>query len=204
MEINEKFMFVNIREYLAQGDDEKVGESELMRMISDFSCTRNPDVEHFLKKSAVDFTRKNQSVTYLVLDMEDGALVGYFSIALKPLTVRDETVSNTVKRKIKRISDFDEQTNSYTMSAYLIAQIGKNYANSLSKRITGSELLELAWSVIEDMQYMGGGTVVFLEANDEESLLLFYQNNKFRQFDTRLTSSNIDNRHELIQLLRLL
>ena len=204
MEINDKFMFVNIREYLAQGNNEKVGEPELMRMISDFSCPKNPDVERFLKKSSVDFTRKNQSVTYLVLDMEDGALVGYFTIALKPLTVRDETVSNTAKRKIKRISEFDEQTSSYTMSAFLIAQLGKNYTNNFCKRITGAELLELAWSVIEDMQYMGGGMVVFLEANNEERLLSFYQDNKFRQFDTRLMASDADNPHELIQLLRIL
>lgn len=204
MEASDKFMFVNIREYLAEGDNDKVGEPELLRIISDFSCPKNPDVEHFLKNSSVDFTRKNQSVTYLVLDMDDGALVGYFTIALKPLTVRDETVSNTVKRKIKRISEFDGQTKSYTMSAYLIAQIGKNYTNDACKRITGAELLELAWSVIEDMQYMGGGMVVFLEANDEEKLLTFYQDNKFRQFDTRLTASDPENRHELVQLLRLL
>lgn len=204
MEASDKFMFVNIREYLAQGDNEKVGEPELLRMISDFSCPKNPDVEHFLKKSSVEFTKKNQSVTYLVLDMEDGALVAYFTIALKPLTVRDETVSNTVKRKIKRISEFDEQTKSYTMSAFLIAQLGKNYTNNACKRITGEELLELAWSVIEDMQYMGGGMVVFLEANDEEKLLSFYKDNKFRQFDTRQTASGADEPHELVQLLRLL
>lgn len=129
MQTNDKFMFVNIREYLAQGDNEKVGESELLRIISDFSCPKNPDVEHFLKNNSIEFTKKNQSVTYLVLDMDDGVLVGYFTIALKPLTVRNETVSNTVKRKIKRISEFDGVTNAYTMSAYLIAQIGKNYAN---------------------------------------------------------------------------
>lgn len=51
---------------------------------------------------------------------------------------------------------------------------------------------------------MGGGMVVFLEANDEEKLLTFYQDNKFRQFDTRLTVSDPENRHELVQLLRLL
>ena len=200
----DRFMFVNIREYLAQGDNEKVGEQELLRMISDFSCPKNPDVEHFLKESAIDFTKKNQSVTYLVLDMEDGALLGYFTIALKPLTVRDETVSNTAKRKIRRVSEFDEQTKSYTMSAYLIAQLGKNYTNGAWKRITGAEMLELAWSVIEDMQYMGGGMVVFLEANDEAKLLSFYKNNKFRQFDTRITASDTENQHELVQLLRLL
>lgn len=75
MEASDKFMFVNIREYLAEGDNDKVGEPELLRIISDFSCPKNPDVEHFLKDSSVDFTRKNQSVTYLVLDMDDGALV---------------------------------------------------------------------------------------------------------------------------------
>ena len=46
--------------------------------------------------------------------------------------------------------------------------------------------------------------VVFLEANDEESLLEFYQDNKFRQFDTRLTASHAIDQHELVQLLRLL
>ena len=85
--------------------------------------------------------------------------MGYFTIALKPLTVRDEMVSNTVKRKIKRVSEFDSQTNSYTMSAYLIAQLGKNYTDGRNKEITGTELLELAWSVIEDMQYRGGGII---------------------------------------------
>ncbi len=69
MEASDKFMFVNIREYLAQGDNEKVGEPELIRKISDFSCPKNPDVDHFLKKSSVEFTKKNQSVTYLVLDI---------------------------------------------------------------------------------------------------------------------------------------
>ncbi|MCM1120307.1 MAG: GNAT family acetyltransferase [bacterium] len=204
MLIKDKYVKINIREYLALGTDDDAGEPALDRLLSDFSCPKNPDVELFLKKSAIEFTKKNQSVTYLVLSVDKGELLGYFTIALKPLTVRDETVSNTVKRKIKRISEFDEQTKSYTMAAYLIAQIGKNYTNDACERITGSELLELAWGVIEEMQYRGGGMVVFLEANDEERLLAFYQNNKFRQFDTRLTVSHAENQHELIQLLRLL
>ncbi len=136
------------------------------------------------------------------MSMEKGEFLGYFTIALKPLTVRDEMVSNTVK--IKRVSEFDSQTNSYTMSAYLIAQLGKNYTDGRNKEITGAELLELAWSVIEDMQYRGGGMVVFLEANNEEKLLSFYQDNKFRQFDTRLAASKEAEPHELVQLLRLL
>ena len=204
MLIKDKYIKINIREYLALGADDDAGEPALDRLLSEFSCPKNPDVEHFLKNNCVEFTKKNQSVTYLVMSMEKGELLGYFTIALKPLTVRDEMISNTVKRKIKRVSEFDSQTNSYTMSAYLIAQLGKNYTDGRNKEITGAELLELAWSVIEDMQYMGGGMVVFLEANNEEKLLSFYRDNKFRQFDTRLTESKQAEPHELVQLLRLL
>ncbi len=204
MKTNNTYVKINIREYLALGTDTDAGEPALAKLLSGFSCPKNPDVEHFLKRNAIEFTKKNQSVTYLVLSIDGSEFLGYFTIALKPLTVRDETVSNTVKRKIRRISEFDEQTKSYTMSSYLIAQIGKNYTSKANMHITGSELLELAWSVIEEMQYMGGGMVVFLEADNKKNLLSFYQNNKFRQFDTRLTASSLKNPHELIQLLRLL
>ena len=125
MLIKDKYIKINIREYLALGADDDAGEPALDRLLSEFSCPKNPDVEHFLKNNCVEFTKKNQSVTYLVMSMEKGELLGYFTIALKPLTVRDEMISNTVKRKIKRVSEFDSQTNSYTMSAYLIAQLGK-------------------------------------------------------------------------------
>ena len=64
--------------------------------------------ERFLKKSAIEFTKRNQSVTYLVVSAEDVRLLGYFTLALKPLTVRGETVSNTMKRKLLRISELDE------------------------------------------------------------------------------------------------
>lgn len=89
------------------------------------------------------------------------------------------------------------------MSAYLIAQLGKNYANGAENRITGAELLELAWNIIEESQYSMGGVVAFLEASDDEKLLSFYHDNRFQQFDTRQTTSS-DEPHELVQLLRLL
>ncbi|MCM1424563.1 MAG: GNAT family acetyltransferase, partial [bacterium] len=86
----------------------------------------------------------------------------------------------------------------------LIAQLGKNYTDGANTRITGKELVELAWTVIEDAQYMLGGMVVFLEAENEEKLLAFYKANRFSQFDTRQTASDANEPHELVQLLRLL
>ena len=66
MLISDKFYAVNIREYLALGDDPEAGEPALDRLLSGFSCPKNLDVERFLKKSAIEFTKKNQSVTYVV------------------------------------------------------------------------------------------------------------------------------------------
>lgn len=203
MAITSKYSVINIRRYL-KNDNPKIGEDRLLQVLSGFSCPKNPDLEHFLKNSSIEFTKKNQSVTYLVFSKENGALLGYFTIALKSLTVRGETVSKTMKRKLLRISELDEKSDTYTMAAYLIAQLGKNYAEGMEKKITGAELLELAWGIIERMQYMGGGLVVFLEANNDEKLLSFYNTNRFAQFDTRLTTSNLENQYELIQLLRLL
>ena len=203
MRTEDKFLVTNIRRYLGS-DNPKLGEDRLIQQISEFSCPKNPDVEHFLKKNAIEFTKKSQSVTYLVFSLSSMELVGYFTIALKPLTVRGETVSNTVKRKLLRISELDEKSDTYTMSAYLIAQLGKNYTDGRDKEITGKELVELAWTVVEEIQYLGGGIMAFLEAENEEKLLSFYRNNRFAQFDTRQTASDTDEAHELVQLLRLL
>ncbi len=201
---NDKFFYINIRDYLALGNDNQAGEPMLARVLSGFSCPKNLDVEHFLKKNAVEFTKKSQSVTYLVFSVEGKELVGYFTLALKSLSVRGETISNTMKRKLLRISELDKSSNTYTMSAFLIAQLGKNYTNGVNNKITGKELVELAWIVIKDAQYMLGGMVTFLEAENEEKLLSFYRDNRFSQFDTRQTTSDTDKSHELIQLLRLL
>ncbi len=198
-----KYRIINIRRYIGNENPE-LGEDELLQILSEFSCPMNPDVERFLKHSSIEFTKKNQSVTYLVFSVADGKLLGYFTLALKPLTVRGETVSNTVKRKLLRISELDKKSDTYTMSAYLIAQLGKNYSENDGKMITGAELLELAWDKIKATQYMFGGMVTFLEAENEEKLLSFYRNNRFSQFDTRQTISDTDEAHELVQLLRLL
>lgn len=199
----DKYKIINIRRYIGN-DNPELGEDVLLQILSEFSCPMNPDAERFLKKSSIEFTKKNQSVTYLVFSVIGGKLLGYFTLALKPLTVRGETVSNTVKRKLLRVSELDERSDTYTMSAYLIAQIGKNFSENRGKMITGAELLELAWDKIKATQYVFGGIVTFLEAENEEKLLSFYRNNRFSQFDTRQTASNTDKPHELVQLLRLL
>ena len=174
--LENKYTVFNIREYL-KSENHGLGESELQSILSEFSCPRNADVERFIKEQSIEFAKKHQSVTYLVFSTEDAELLGYFAITIKPITVNSEPFSNTTRRKLARVSELNEQNHTYNLAAYLIAQLGKNYQNGANERITGEELLELAIQQVQQMQYLAGGMVVFLEANNEEKLLEFYHNN---------------------------
>ena len=197
---------LNIREYLAATENGKFGEEELKELLSEFSCSKNSDVERFLKKQAIEFTKKNQSVTYLVFHSQDASLVGYFTLAIKPICVSAEKFSNTTKRKIARVSELDEENGTYTLSAYLIAQLGKNFKDGANEKITGEQLLHAAVDTIKELQYMAGGMVIFLEAEDKEKLIHFYQEeNGFKQFDVReMKCRDKDEIHKLVQLLKVM
>ena len=196
---------INIREYLSAKNDQELGEEALKELISEFSCIKNADVERFLKEQAIVFTKKNQSVTYLVFSNDDATLIGYFTLTIKPITVNAEAFSNTMKRKIARVSELDEKNSTYTLSAYLIAQLGKNYSNNVNIRVTGEQLLQVALEMIKELQYMAGGMVVFLEAENEEKLISFYEKeNGFKRFDTKEIKSKNEDTHTLIQFLKVL
>lgn len=116
-----------------------------------------------------------------------------------------DSFSNTLKRKIARVSELVEANNTYTFSAYLIAQIGKNYTNGANERITGEQLLPVAVDIIKELQYMAGGMAIFLEAENEEKLIQFYEDkNGFKRFATKEVKAGTEDAHKLIQLLKVL
>ena len=186
----------NVRELL-----EKFGEKRVRDTIENFSCPLNPEIEKFLKKNAIDFTKKSQSVTYLVSPIDEFIIIGYFSIAIKPFVIGvNDIKSNTQRKKIERIAKLDEKIQSYTMAAYLIAQLGKNYYHNLNKKISGDELLDTALDTLKDIQYDVGGMVAFVETEERKKLVEFYNRNYFFSLENKkITDSN-----EFIQLFRLL
>lgn len=201
--INDITVF-NIRRFLSS-DDRILAEEDLYQILSDFSCGRNLDVEKFIKEQSIDFTKKNQSVTYLVFDNIYAELVGYYTIAIKPINVSASKFSKTMNRKIARVGELDEESGTYTLSAYLIAQLGKNFANGANYKISGQQLLQAAIDTILRLQYMAGGMVVFLETENDKKLLDFYENqNGFKRFDTKDIRIETENPHTLTQLLKIL
>ena len=200
--MHDDFLILNIREYLKQGQG---GEDLLQQVFSTFSCEKNSDVERFLLEQSISFTKKNQSVTYLVLTPEEGQIIGYFTITIKPITVNGDSFSNTVKKKIARVSEQDEGSGNYTLPAYLIAQLGKNFKGGANEKISGEQLLGLAIEKIKELQYMVGGMVVFLEAEKEEKLLQFYEEkNGFKRFAAKEIKRGTAESHILVQFLKVL
>ena len=206
MPSEEQFVCVNIRDFLNPEETGGIGENDLKKILSDFSSPKNSDVESFLKKNAIEFTKKNQSVTYLVFSFEDMCLVGYFAITMKPVTVNAEGMSNSVKRKLSRLSHLDQSTGSYTVSAYLIAQLGRNYSEEVKYPITGKMLMNFAINTLNEIQRQLGGLMVYLECEEKEPLLRFYQEqNGFWLFGERMTDGEKEGRgHKLLQLLNFL
>lgn len=203
MQTTNNFIVLNIREFL-DNDNSRLGEDKLNQLLSEFSCPLNPDVERFLKQQSIEFAKKHQAVTYLVLSPENAQLLGYFSITLKPLVINSKPFSNTVRRKLARFSAIDANEQNYNIATYLIAQLAKNFKNHANERLSGQELLETAIRQVQILQYQVGGMVTFLEADNNEKLLTFYENYGFKRFDTRQTISNANETHELVQLLRLI
>lgn len=200
----DRFFCLNIRDCLSSDSEPVIGESDLREILSDFSSPMNKDVEAFLKEKAIEFAKKHQSVTYLVFSSSTLDLAGYFSITVKPVIVDAANLSNTARRKLDRVSKYNDKNKSYTVAAYLIAQFGRNYSDTVTCPITGTDLMDYAIDKLYDIQYALGGLMVYLECEDKEALLDFYQKKKgFRIFGER-NPEGAEGPERLLQLMSFL
>lgn len=99
-----------------------IGEEGVQDILSDFSCDKNLEIELFVRNKALDFAKKRMSVTYLTLD-EDGQLAAVFTLAHKAIQIGNEGLSRTVQKKMQRFAQLDDSSDSFFISAYLIAQL---------------------------------------------------------------------------------
>jgi hypothetical protein len=79
--------------------------------LSDFSCAYNKDIETFLRNNAIDFSNRGIARTHLVtgkIDDKD-AILGYFTLANKILTISSNNLSKSMAKKIERFGLFDIQ-----------------------------------------------------------------------------------------------
>ncbi|MBP3870429.1 MAG: hypothetical protein J6E46_05600 [Faecalicoccus sp.] len=171
------------------------GLEKTQGIIANFSTKRsdeegplNEDIERFLKNSAIQFAREKKSITYLVIDVEEVLLLGYFTLAHKTIEIPQSRLSKTKRRIIERYTQLNEVLNVYPVSAFLIAQIGKNYALDETQRISGDLLMKLADKELYDVQHRIGGGLKYLDCEDDIMLIDFYHNKHcFNLFGERLS-----------------
>lgn len=188
---------------------EELGEDTVKDILSSFSCPLNPDVEGFLKRKAIDFAKQSWAQTHLVFASfkNQWVLVGYFALASKHITITSKFLykqSKTLRKRISKFATYDSELKSYIMSAPLIAQLGKNYAENYNSLITGDELLEEACHKISRIQFDLGGKFAYLECEDKPKLFEFYSSNGFCEFDRRVLDKDetgLDGEY-LVQMLK--
>ena len=182
---------------------DNLGESDTKNVLSEFSCPLNPEIENFLQNNALEFAKSKKSITYLVFDDEEQErFVGYFTLTHKSSLVPADFLTNASRRKIERYAELDDTTNSYDVSAFLLAQFGKNYSVENGKSISGDSLMDDVFCILKEVQHLIGGGVVFLECEENNPKLLnFYQSkiNRFKQYGERISKKD---KKKYLQLLR--
>ena len=66
--------------------------------LSRFVSAKNPEIEEFIKEKAIEFAKGKLSITYILSDMDDGAMLVYFTLTHKSLMVSGERLSKTTKK----------------------------------------------------------------------------------------------------------
>lgn len=177
-----EYKIINLNDMISE-----LGEEKSKEILSDFYCPQNKDVQDFLKIKSIEFSKQGLAGTHLVfIQIKDKMkLLGYFTLSNKIISIHKKSLSNKLRSRISKFGTYDQDNNKYTLGSILIGQLGKNYNEGLNKLITGEELLKIACDKVKHTQLDIGGKVVYLECEDNEYLLEFYQSNGFVNFGKR-------------------
>lgn len=169
---------------------EELGEEKTVSILSGFSCEKNKDVETFIKKKAIMFSKQGVAQTHLVFYVEDNGnkhFVGYFALAIKnfDIDISSKRFTQKFRKRLNRFTVFDNKEKVHRMSSVLIGQLGKNFSNNNNQYISGNVLLEMACEKVREVQRIAGGKYVYLECEDKSPLIKFYERNGFTNFGKR-------------------
>lgn len=144
------------------------------------------DIEFFLHEKAIQFEKSAIASTYLVFEEGTNILVGFFSLANKPLTMSKknfESLSNTQRNRLKQYGRKIEHK--FQINSYLIGQLGKNFSKEAEGKISGADLLTLAYDKVAEASAIIHAKYVWLECDNNEKLINFYSSFGFKQVNPK-------------------
>lgn len=185
-----------------------IGEEQTSKILSDFLCPLNPDIEDFLRIKAIEFEKQSISATHLIFASYQGNMVlaGYYTLSTKAFNITKAAITRSLSKRINKFATYDSGLKAYILPAPLLAQIGKNYNNNYNTLILGDELLAIAIDDVKMIQQIAGGKVVYLECEDKQRLIDFYSRNGFVTFGNRSLDrdeTNLSGKY-LVQMLKYL
>lgn len=165
-----------------------LGEEKIKKILNEFECELNKDVEYFIKEKAIEFFKSDISQTFIVTSSYKGkeVIVGYFALANKITKIKRKSLTSNWRKRLARFDNKNESDEKYfVVSLPLIGQLGKNYKNDYNQLISGDKLLELACDKVREAQKILGGKLVYLECENKPKLKEFYESNGFVCFGKR-------------------
>lgn len=191
-----RFEIIHLFDLLAMA-----GGEALFKDIANSFHSVNKDVNQFFKEKAIQSTKLNTSSTYIIVSTDNSVdVLGYFTLAIKMLSLKKKSLSKTEQKIIARFGYYDANSKSYKIPAILIAQLSKNF-NKNSKSIKGSDLMDIILKQVKSIFQLASGKIVFLECENNQNLIDFYTFYGFHFLDTEKKSKS---NTELVQLYRLL
>lgn len=158
-----------------------VGKETINRILSDFSCPLNPDVEHFIKYKAYDFERTGLARTYLVYSQTTTDDEPVFT-AIYALGQSCIEISKSLKTNMKRNLFGTSYPIGRNIKTLLIGQLAKNYTNNYNRNITGDILMRLVFERIKEIHMIFPSVVTHIDCKDVTELRRYYERFGFSLF----------------------
>lgn len=120
------------------GKEKTIDILNTFKSIPDHQTGKVNDVEYFLHNKAIQFEKMTLSTTHLVFASyrDEMVLVGYFSLANKPLTMSKKNYNKLSNSQRKRLFKSGTVTDDglYQVNSYLLGQLGKSYSDKSHRR----------------------------------------------------------------------
>jgi hypothetical protein len=173
-------------------------EVKVKNTLNSFYCSKDPDIQDFIRNKMKRFEDKSISRSYLILDRknndnENFYILGFFTLSLKALYLDQKKLTRRQKRDMNLLKDQD------VIPSYFVAQLGKN--DMFKYNFNGEYLLNEAVNIIYQCIEILGGTVVWLEANKEADYVVnFYKYKGFIELQSEIQEDGV----ERIQMIKYL
>lgn len=167
---------------LVKNEIYKNAECRVLNYLETFKCSKNPDVENYLhnKEKALRLQKESVSRTYLFINTENEDIMAYFSLAIKPVIIKENHDITKTKKKKMNIKKEDSVE---ICSTFLIGQIGRadNYTR---EDIDLKIILDYIFAVINKIRALIGGKIIMIEVEKEPKLIKRYEEFNFQNINS--------------------